>query len=179
MIINNNFDGKGYEIKQFYCDYYQVMYNTAYSVLMDHYEAEDVVHNAIIKLADHMDTVCGTTGKRTKSYIIVTVRNLSIDIYNKKKRFDFLTSEDENNLPSCELVDIDEILLKANESVILEKKIYQLYPPYHDVLILKYFHDCSLTEIAAALDTTKNNASVRIHRALASLKNIYKIEGND
>lgn len=168
-------ENKGLGIKELYLNLYQVMYHTAYSILMDHYESEDVVHNAIIKLTQRIDSDSVIKTKGTKAYVVVMVRNLSIDVYNQRKRIDYINTEDMPDLPSSSTFNIDNKLLKKEEYSLLKKKISKLKSPYHEILILKYFNDFSLTEIACSLGITKNNASVRLYRALASLKNIYKI----
>lgn len=49
----------------------------------------------------------------------------------------------------------------------------QLAPPYREILFLRYVEDLSIKEIAEITEENENAVSVRIHRGLKQLKELY------
>ncbi len=64
----------------------KIAYWTAYDILKDHYEAEDVVQDAMIKVANIIDGIEDVNCNKTRALIVIIVRNLSFNIYNRRKR---------------------------------------------------------------------------------------------
>ena len=56
----------------------------------------------------------------------------------------------------------------------LEKALDQLPLIYREALILRYHEDCSMSEIAAALNLSLSAAKMRVHRGLEMLRENYK-----
>jgi len=91
-------------LEEAYHLYKKELYYTANSILNDAYEAEDVVHTAIIKFSDYIEKNFDPKCHKTRALLVIIVRNLSINIYNQRQ--------------SRDLVDIDEM-----EDVLWIKKI--------------------------------------------------------
>ena len=73
-------------LEEVYHLYKREMYYIANSILKDSYEAEDVVHTAIIKFSDYIKENFDPKCHKTRALIVIIVRNLSINIYNQRKR---------------------------------------------------------------------------------------------
>ena len=80
-------------------------------------------------------------------------------------------SESENEA----LPDISEDAEKKDIKRILFELVRSLDSKYSDVVVLKYYCDLSVNEIADNLGLTPENVKVRLHRARTLLKT--KIEG--
>ena len=73
------------KIEEIYRVYRNLLFYTAYCILKDYHEAEDVVHTAIIKLCSHIDKIDDIECNKTKAFLVIIVRNIAINVYNKKE----------------------------------------------------------------------------------------------
>lgn len=67
------------KLEEIYLCYHKELFILAYEILKDYQEAEDVIHNAIIKLSNNLEKISDIKCKKTRSYLIIIVRNLSYD----------------------------------------------------------------------------------------------------
>lgn len=72
------------KIEEIYREYRKLLFYTAYSILKDYHEAEDVVHMAIIKVCEYLDKIDDIKCNKTKAFLVIIVRNIAINVYNKK-----------------------------------------------------------------------------------------------
>jgi len=159
--------------------YYKDMYVTAYSILKDHHDSQDVVQDAVLRLSANLHKISDIKCKKTRSYLVIIVRNLSYNTYNKRKGLVLLEHDEVKRLPNNEEILIEEQLLKMDFSLDLAKYLEQLHSPYADILTLRFYYELEIYEIAGILDIKENNVSVRINRALAALKKVLEEEGVD
>jgi RNA polymerase sigma-70 factor (ECF subfamily) len=111
--------------------------------------------------------------------LVIIVRNLSYNTYNKRKGLVLLEHDEVKRLPNNEEILIEEQLLKMDFSLDLAKYLEQLHSPYADILTLRFYYELEIYEIAGILDIKENNVSVRINRALAALKKVLEEEGEE
>ncbi|KAB3535525.1 sigma-70 family RNA polymerase sigma factor [Alkaliphilus pronyensis] len=69
------------KLEEMYVLYKKDLIYTAYKILGDYHEAEDVVQTAILKVSEHLDKLQDINCNKTRSFIVVIVRNLVINIY--------------------------------------------------------------------------------------------------
>ncbi|MGN0613660.1 MAG: RNA polymerase sigma factor [Porcipelethomonas sp.] len=162
------------KFEQLYIKYRSVMYNYAYSILKDNYLAEDAVHNAFMSLTHNLEKVNDVNCNETRNFLIIIVRNASLKIYNHYKKN--ISSDD------IDIEDLDNTI-KITERDYDLKRIYDailnLNENYSDVLMLKFFYECSNKEIAQLLNITEENAAVRIFRGRNKLKEMLMEEYAD
>lgn len=159
------------KLEQLYNEYKDVMYNYAYSILKDNYLAEDAVHNSFVSLTKNLNKINKVKCKETRNYLIITVKNASIRIYNHyKKNICLDTIEIADNDDSIKITEREYDLKQVYEAILSMKESYS------DVLMLKYFYECSNEEIAQLLNTTYENVSVRISRGRKKLKQLLTEE---
>jgi len=167
------------KLEEIYLTYYKDMYVTAYSILKDHHDSQDVVQDAVLRLSANLHKISDIKCKKTRSYLVIIVRNLSYNTYNKRKGLVLLEHDEVKRLPNNEEILIEEQLLKMDFSLDLAKYLEQLHSPYADILTLRFYYELEIYEIAGILDIKENNVSVRINRALAALKKVLEEEGVD
>ena len=68
------------KFEQVYLTYRQVMFYTANSILRDPQLAEDAVHQAFLRILDHMQNIGEVECPQTKSFVVIIVRNISINL---------------------------------------------------------------------------------------------------
>lgn len=159
------------EFENLYMKYRQKMYAVAYKILHNVEDAEDAVHNAFIAIADNFEKVRLIPCHKTEAYTVITVRNISINIYNKNKKSAERFSELDDNQVSVEMdffenIDMEELI----------KTISGLPVMYKDVLFLHYRDEYTHKEIAGILNISVETVRKRTERAKKLLKE--KLERN-
>lgn len=127
------------------------MYAAAYSVLKNDSDIADVVQDAILKAYTHLDSL--KDRDKFRPWIMKIVHNTAVEYIRKK--------HDE--------IDIDtqaEILPDTSHGVDTETKITvrqavdRMHQPFREVIVLFYYENCSVKEIAKI--TSKPESTVRV-----------------
>ena len=129
--------------EELYNKYRKLMKYTAINILKDEYLAEDAVHNAFLKIIDHLDKIEDISCHKTVSFIVIITRNTSLDMYSKRKRQSTLNIDDLNDSRQVS----EELDLSKLDMEIIVSSIENLSQIHKDVLLLKYFHERSDKEI--------------------------------
>ena len=166
-----------HKFEQLYLTYRQVMFYVANGILKDTQLAEDAVHQAFIRVMNHLDHIFDIECPQTKSFMVIIVRNISINLYNSRKRKAVLSFDELANWTGDET----EAPLNAVESregyLHLVDLLGRLPDHYRDVLLLKYDNGYSTAEIAALLELSEENVKKRLQRAKKKLEEILEKEG--
>lgn len=158
-------------MEQLYALYEQKMYAAAYSILRDHHLAEDAVQEAFLRLSRHLAKFSDDlTAKRTRAYILLTIKNTSIDLYRKNKA-DKTGYYDTNDEVFERLADHTENDTQQAENEIYVKDLLRRLPAtYQEVILSYYFRQKTIPEIAQELAVSEAAARKRLQRAVAALK---------
>ncbi|NMA85809.1 MAG: RNA polymerase sigma factor [Tissierellia bacterium] len=173
LLIVEDFETRS-KLEQIYHNYKKIAYWTAFDILKDHHEAEDVVQDAIIRMSKSIDKIEDTNCNKTKALFVIIVRNLSFNVYNRRKKIvytDYLETE-----TISEDISVDEEMVRLEETEWIADILGKLNPDYADVLVLKYYYGYSNTEISSLLDITEGNVRVRLHRARLAIKELIEKE---
>lgn len=161
-------DWKEEAIVQQFLEEYEHFYRLAYSYVKNTEDAMDIVQESVCKALAAKRSLDSEQYLRTWCYRIVM--NTAIDVIRKKKKEsigieEYILSENGENDVNYENVEVMELLagLKEKDRV---------------VLILRYFEDMKLEEIALATCEKVSTVKSRLYRALKQLKIQYK-EGMD
>ena len=164
------------KLESLYSKYSGLMYSTAFRILNDHQLAQDAVQMSFVKIIKNNKIINDIECNKTKTLMVIICRNISIDLYNKRKRSNTIIIEEINEYMPDYVFNIDEQMIKDESLTVLKEKIRLLHQPYADIISLKYFYDYSDSEIAKILDISEQNARVRLHRAKNSLINLIKAD---
>ncbi|RJQ38205.1 MAG: RNA polymerase sigma factor [Nitrospiraceae bacterium] len=157
------------KLEALYVKYCKDMFNVAYRVLNDYQLAQDAVQGAFIKLIDNLDKIDEINSNKTRAFIVIIVRNISINIYRERRRQNQMPLEDIEDILSDDTQVIDEKIINMEMIGQLALKIKELQPAYSDIISLKYFYLYSDSEIAKLLNITQENVRVRLYRAKRNL----------
>ncbi len=165
-VIDTEEDKTKFEL--IYEQYGKLMFYIANQILKDNFLAEDAVHDSFIKIIENLDRIQDVNCHKTKSFIVIIVKNHSINMYNNRKR-KFCVSLDEVQHILFKDFD-DSVLENSNENNInnlgdIGKAIVQVPAMYKDVMILKFVHELANKEIAALLNINEATVRKRIERA--------------
>ena len=154
------------KLEALYLKYKKDMFNVAYRILDDYQLAQDAVQTAFINIMDNLDKIENIYCNKTRAFVIIIVRNISINLYKKRKKH---IEDIDDTLPDDKQM-IDEMIIDADIFSKISSKIRELRPDYSDIISLniislKYFYHYSDVEIARLLNITPGNVRVRLHRA--------------
>lgn len=160
-------------MEQLYELYEQKMLIVAYSILQDYHQAEDAVQEAFIKLSRHLSQFSDITSRKSRNYILTTIKSVCIDMYrrNQINNSYFSSSEDENLESFADHPSINETLQIENE-IYIKGLISRLPLIYKEIIDDYYYKQLSITEIAQSLKISEAAARKRLQRAVTSLKNM-------
>ena len=162
------------KLEKIYITYKKIAYWTAYNILKDSHESEDIVQDAIIKMASLIHKIDEIKCNKTRALFVIIVRNLSINIYNKRKNMEN-TSYEDIEIVSTDL-SLDEKMINLDKTKWILGILTKINPTYADILSLKYYYDYSDLEISKSIGISEGNVRVRLHRARLSIKQIIEKE---
>lgn len=166
------------KVEEVYRLYRKLLYYTAYDVLKDYHEAEDVVQSAIIKICDHIHKFDDIQCNKTKGFLVILVRNLAINIYNQKKRRSDMDMDKLENVMNDDM-NPEQYMLKIDNAEWVARKLAQINPEYADALVLRYTYQFSIDEIAYLMNATENSVRVKLYRARKALQELMKGDYHD
>lgn len=152
------------KFEELYIKYKKNMYSVAYSILHNVEDSEDAVHQAFLTIANNFDKVCKIPCQELKAYIVIIIRNVSINMYNQNKRI----SEHSAELDDNTVINID--MFEQYEYKQLVKTISQLPQIYKDVIYLYYLEGFTAKEISKMLNISSDTVWKRAERAKKMLK---------
>jgi RNA polymerase sigma-70 factor (ECF subfamily) len=114
--------------------------------------------------------------RKTRSFLVIIVRNLCFNIFNEKKKVEYIPEYDA--VEGDDKLSIEDYILRLEESDEIAKKLAALHGPYADILTLRFYHELSGAEIARVLGISEKNVGVRLHRAMMALRGILEERGD-
>ena len=154
-----------------YQTYRQLMYHIANSILGDTRDSEDTVHEAFLKIMEHLDKIDDPQCPQTRAFIVTITENKAIDLYRKRKNHTVVPLE-ETYIGVPERSKIEQM----EDSDTLAKAILSLPGHYREALLMKYAQGYSTQEVAELLSTNEENVKKLIQRARKKLETILREE---
>lgn len=147
------------------------LFRYCYFKTLNRDEAKDMLQDTFIKTWQYIAD--GGEVLNLKAFLYRTAHNVVVDHYRKKKTvsLDELFEDGFDTSHSTSSVQDLENQIDGAEALKLIDKIPK---PYRDLVFMKYVEELSIKEIAEILNEPANNISVKIHRAIEKLKEIYK-----
>jgi RNA polymerase sigma-70 factor (ECF subfamily) len=154
--------------------YSGAVFNQAYRMLGDSHEAEDAVQEVMLRAFRRLDSYDPT--RRFVTWLLTIGSNYCIDRL-RRRRFNWLTLDDVAFwLPSGEGGPERNALMGERREAV-QRALQRLPDGYRSVTVLRYWHDLSYLEIAAALELTEATVKTRLHRARKMLEEALLAEG--
>jgi len=148
--------------------YGDLMYAVAFRYLQNEQDAEDIVHDAFVKIAERIKIVLPPC-PQTRRFVMIIVENRAKDVLRRRRRHPQLPLR-EQWIPAAEI---------AVEDAVLVPCIQKLTEKQQRVLWLKYDFGCDLHEVAKLLDISLYDAQKTDQRAKKKLAELLKAEGVD
>ena len=135
-------------------------YRVAYSYVKNADDALDIMQESIYKAVAHVDSLQDINYINTWFYRIIV--NTSIDFLRKQKKV--IPVEDEI---------LENFISESNdeyENFDLQKAMDDLPEKYKSVVVLRYFEDLKIEEIAEILNENTNTIKTRLYKTLKLLR---------
>ncbi|WP_313233335.1 sigma-70 family RNA polymerase sigma factor [Tissierella praeacuta] len=138
----------------------ELFYRLAYSYVKNIDDALDVVQESIYKAFSSIDSLKNFDYIKTWFYRIIV--NVSLDLLRKRKR-EVVTDEEF-------LLNNDIGAVDTYPNIDLEKALEALPDNYRSIIVLRFFEDLKLEEIAEILDENINTVKTRLYNGLKKLR---------
>lgn len=125
------------KFEKIYIQYRSLMLKTALEVLHSQPDAEDAVHQAFLKIAEHIEEIEEAVCPKTKGYVVTIAENKAIDFYRQKQRH-----------PQVEYCDaMAGMTVEYNGSNALAACMAKLPARERELILLKYKYGYSNNEV--------------------------------
>ena len=153
-------DEKFQLVERYIVENQQTYYRLAFSYVKNKENALDIVQEAIFKALRSIDRLDEVNYMKTWLYRIIV--NTAIDFIRKHQRVSTMEDDKlEGHLPTSEneLNDLD-----------LQDAVDKLSPTYKTIIILRFFEDLKIEEIAEITGDNVNTVKTRLYAALRKLR---------
>jgi RNA polymerase sigma factor (sigma-70 family) len=149
--------------------YHKPIYNFLARMTMDRALAEDLTQNVFLRIIKYKGSY--REGLRFQSWIYQVARNIFSDHYQKQKnRFsDFVDVEK----ISEHISDNEDTPALEEQEKLLSRSMEMLSDEQRELLILTRFQHMKYEDVAIIMNTTVANIKVKVHRAIAKLREHY------
>lgn len=153
------------KFEQIYRAYKNLMLRTAYRILGDSRDTEDVVHQAFLKIIENFEKIEEVKCHKTRAFIVTIVERMAIDLYRQRKRRSAIPMDEEYiNVPAPSKIEA------VPGYTDLERAMAALPARYRQVILLRYDSGLSYDEIAGLLSTNPANVRKLVERAKKQLR---------
>ncbi|MDH5719299.1 MAG: RNA polymerase sigma factor [Spirochaetia bacterium] len=159
--------------------YRQRLYYLACGILRDADDAEDVVHETLIKAAKNFETFKKKSGIYT--WLVRILINNCKDAKRRKNKTDNFSKKYKNKEENFNLQDLRENISEkielSDESNRLMNIITKMGAKYRNIILLRYYDSMSYSDIADSLDISVGTVKSRLHEGRKILKkNIQELQ---
>lgn len=147
-------------LESFIIEHREAHYRLAYSYVRNKENALDIVQDSILKALKSIDRLEEFTYLKTWFYRIIV--NTSIDFIRKHQRVTVM----DDDILSVYLPQLEDEITDID----LQEAIDRLAPKYKTLIILRFFEDLKIDEIAAITDQNINTVKTRLYSALKKLR---------
>lgn len=148
--------------------YHKKIFNFLARMTMDRDVAEDLTQNVFLRMIRYRNSY--REGNRFESWIYQVARNIFSDHYqankNKKSSIDIEKMSDK-------FVDHGEESQQEEREKILHRSMTLLTEEQRELLVLTRFQHMKYEEVAVIMETSVANIKVKVHRAIAKLREHY------
>ncbi len=149
--------------------HHKPIFNFLAKMTMDRELAEDLTQNVFLRLMKYRNSY--QEGKRFQSWLYQVARNVFSDHYQMNKN-KYSKSMDVEKLKDS-IEEKNETLDQTEREILLHKSMARLANEDRELLVLTRFEQMKYEEVAAIMETTVANIKVKVHRAIAKLREHY------
>ncbi|MGI6588410.1 MAG: RNA polymerase sigma factor [Peptococcia bacterium] len=148
------------ELANFVIQDQEKYYRLAYSYVKNADDALDIVQESIYKAVSSIESLKNHSYIKTWFYRIVV--NTSLDFLRQRKKVVVVEEE--------VLSSFDESKVDTYADLDLQRAIEKLPLSYRSIIVLRFFEDLKIEEVAEVLDINVNTVKTRLYKALEKLR---------
>ncbi|HED23674.1 MAG TPA: RNA polymerase sigma factor [Firmicutes bacterium] len=156
--------------------YYRRTYAVVYNILRSREAAEDITQDAFIRAFRNLKSL--QDGAKFGAWLAVIASNLARNHLKREKRI-YLTDDLPSPRGNPEGSDTEEEVIRGLETERVRKAIRALPPEQYQVIVLQYYHDLKMEEIAALLKIRPGTVKSRLFRARRRLADLLELDQDD
>ncbi|MBM3131038.1 MAG: sigma-70 family RNA polymerase sigma factor [Chloroflexi bacterium] len=144
--------------------YQTPVYNLAYRMLSNVNDAEDAAQETFLRAFAQLKTF--RVDQKFATWLLSICAHHCIDRLRRRKFF-WLSLEDKvlEEALASDAPEPDDVALRAENAHEIAQSLERLAPAYRLVVVLKYWHDQSVEEIARTTGDSVSAVKVKLHRA--------------
>lgn len=168
------------KIERLYREYADKMFYTAYCILGNRQDAENIVQDSFIAIIENIEKIEKNNDiccHKTWNYIVTIVKNKSFNLLKQRKRT--IPSEMKEELEEADesLKNLGELVEEQELVEVLVQLVKELPYPYKDVLYLQYVNGMDGESIARLMGKSHDNIRQISLRAKKKLKRGLEARG--
>jgi RNA polymerase sigma-70 factor (ECF subfamily) len=156
------------ELELLFREHYQMLYRTAYGMLKNRSDAEDVPQTIFMRLLQ--GGLPTDFQRHSKRYLYRAAVNLSLDVIRARKRQKFTADVENLDVP----IDASETDAAEETHRRLAEAVSELRPEAAEILMLRYVHSYTEREIAKLLGVSRGTIAIKLFRSRARLKKLMR-----
>jgi RNA polymerase sigma-70 factor (ECF subfamily) len=159
--------------KALYLKYHKLMRYVSSRILKNPMDVDDALMTAWERILSNLEKISDISCPETKSFLVIVIERVSIDIYRKNKS----TWEKETPIENYEESPFFATSSKEIENIEIRDAINRIPKVYAEAILLYYLNGMSMKEISKLLGISEDAVSKRVQRGRALLKE--SLEGGD
>ncbi len=163
-------------IGELYDRYVAVLFPVALRIVRDRAEAEDVVHDAFVTVADRASQYAPERGT-VAAWLVTLVRNLSIDRTRRRERRGAIVRDAVLHEPVAPVDTPETLTADAAERAKIRRALASLPDVQRATLEVAFFEGLTYPEIGARENVPLGTIKSRAARAIAALREALAREG--
>jgi len=164
--------GDSAAIENFVQTYQQDIYRLALSILDDAIEAEDATQDSLLAALRSLDSFRGASNLKTWLYSITV--NVCRTRLQRHKTYERLTKILGEILRVRTTPSVEEFAVQSESDQTLWRTIHNMDEKHRIPIVLRYYHDLSVAEIANILEIPEGTVHSRLNTARKQLHGILK-----
>lgn len=138
----------------------------------DENDADEITVNVFSKVLNKLDLF--DPSFQFKTWILTIAQNTMIDFWRKKSRESEDATDDLHEVKNHFAQSPEELLISEEEQAKILKIVESMDSNYQEIIMLRFFEEKSIKEIAEELNLSISNTKVRIMRAKKVLAELLK-----
>ena len=153
--------------------YYKVIFSYIYRSTGQYHTSYDLTQEVFIKMLKSIQKFDKKIGN-FKNWIFKIAVNTVKDYFKSSsyRGFKEMTEIDENRVDEGE--NVVELLSHMSKRSEIKKALIELPGYQRDAIILKFYHDMKIKDIAVVMDTNESTVKSRLKQGIDKLKNILE-----
>ena len=174
VLVSRFLEGETAAFDVLFNRYQDYVYHIVYGIIGSVEEARDLTQDVFLQVYRSLNRFRG--GSRFATWLYRIAVNRSVDAARSGRRWKFLAPLEalELNPPATDTFDEPEAMFERKlERTQIQKVLMLCSIGHREVLVLRYYRELSIDEIAETLNCSVSAAKVRLHRARGAFKTHY------